>query len=649
MRIFIGVLLCVAIGSAQTRVDYPTQLKNVPIFSDAGPVGSTLQSLCATAPTGILTITKNWTGLTNQSVPCTLLGGGGTIQPANGQKVSISQCPLVAPTSPFFDGSAGGTISIPISCTLTDYNFGILANGISDDTLAHNFAFKAGWISQSDASSGNSVLTLIAASGTSMVQPGQVVMTNNSFPANCRTSGGNCYSVVSYLCPGSQISNLSCILRAISGTPNASNYVLDAQGMIHMAISDTFDGNATAGCINAANPVMGGSPANTLTGRCTNRYVTASSTAKTGGGVILTNWNDSFGAENFIIDGSGAGYTYNMDAEGGGCNVNHIQSATGNAVGQAYFDCQGLHIKDSYFKSGLRSGVNSFNYWQIDGQTQVEADSVTGTVIDWRPISGGGGGWGLELENTYLAPSVLSSTGHIFQGQFQAGVRMHGGRINIGNAGGALFGTITTINAQIPTFEFWGTNFDFIPTFTNYGANNYYFICHNCWRLDTNVVFNADTRSSTLLPGGFATIGPLGGNSTTVECFTPTAFSASFNVCVDTSGKLYLNSQTGQATRFSINNVDVMDLSSGGITLGSGDVINNGGGYQPFSVRLSPSATLFASLPACSSSVGILNTLATVTDSSTQTWGATVTGTGTPTTPYTVIFCDGSNWTVFAK
>lgn len=57
---------------------------------------------------------------------------------------------------------------------------------------------------------------------------------------------------------------------------------------------------------------------------------------------------------------------------------------------------------------------------------------------------------------------------------------------------------------------------------------------------------------------------------------------------------------------------------------------------------------LFSTLPACSptNSDGMT---ASITDASTQIWGATVTGTGTPATPYTKVFCDGVNWTVEAK
>jgi hypothetical protein len=53
-------------------------------------------------------------------------------------------------------------------------------------------------------------------------------------------------------------------------------------------------------------------------------------------------------------------------------------------------------------------------------------------------------------------------------------------------------------------------------------------------------------------------------------------------------------------------------------------------------------ATLTATYPCNSGNKGMM---ATVTDSTTNTWGATITGSGSDTVG---AFCDGTNWTVFA-
>ena len=55
-------------------------------------------------------------------------------------------------------------------------------------------------------------------------------------------------------------------------------------------------------------------------------------------------------------------------------------------------------------------------------------------------------------------------------------------------------------------------------------------------------------------------------------------------------------------------------------------------------------AVLFAVLPACSS--GTEGTQASVKDSSTNTWGATITGSSTN---HVLAYCDGTNWTVAGK
>jgi hypothetical protein len=50
---------------------------------------------------------------------------------------------------------------------------------------------------------------------------------------------------------------------------------------------------------------------------------------------------------------------------------------------------------------------------------------------------------------------------------------------------------------------------------------------------------------------------------------------------------------------------------------------------------------IFSALPACAS--GTEGTLAAVTDSTTATYGATITGSGTN---HVLAYCNGTNWTV---
>ena len=134
MRLII-IGLCSITLMAQTKVDYPTQIKNGPLFSDAGPAGSTLQTLCATVGTGTLAITKHWNALTNQTIGCNISFAGGVIQPASGNTVTISGAITAAPIQ-IFDTSLGGTISYTGPTTLFYPQWtGAKCDGSTDDHL----------------------------------------------------------------------------------------------------------------------------------------------------------------------------------------------------------------------------------------------------------------------------------------------------------------------------------------------------------------------------------------------------------------------------------------------------------------------------------------------------------------------------------
>lgn len=117
---FVGMI---AIGLiAQTQVNYPEQVRNGPMYSDAGPVGATLQTLCAkaNAGNGTLAITKNWNALLAQTISCPIQAAGGIIQPAGTGcgvgggspcTVTISGPVTVAATQQLFDISTGGTVA----------------------------------------------------------------------------------------------------------------------------------------------------------------------------------------------------------------------------------------------------------------------------------------------------------------------------------------------------------------------------------------------------------------------------------------------------------------------------------------------------------------------------------------------------------
>src|SRR5262249_43553274 len=59
---------------------------------------------------------------------------------------------------------------------------------------------------------------------------------------------------------------------------------------------------------------------------------------------------------------------------------------------------------------------------------------------------------------------------------------------------------------------------------------------------------------------------------------------------------------------------------------------------------LQTTAVAFSALPTCNG--GAEGSQQEVTDSTTNTWGATITGSGTN---HVLAYCDGTNWTVAAK
>ncbi|MFZ3343381.1 MAG: hypothetical protein WA213_21060 [Terriglobales bacterium] len=131
--------------------------------------------------------------------------------------------------------------------------------------------------------------------------------------------------------------------------------------------------------------------------------------------------------------------------------------------------------------------------------------------------------------------------------------------------------------------------------------------------------------------------------STTGNAATATALAASPSQCangefgtgVAASGNANCNSNLddGHTTANTLTYA-----GSGGMAAAGFKTTGGGTGV----VGMTPG--LFASLTACSS--GNEGSIAPVTDSTTNTWGATVTGSGSD---HVLAYCDGTNWTVAAK
>ena len=105
------MLVAVAVFG-QTLVNYPTDIRNGPYASDAGPVGKTLPQLCTGAGALPLALTQHWNAMATQTIPCVIVAAGGIIQPAAGQVVTFASMPSISGLQKIFDTSLGGPGSI---------------------------------------------------------------------------------------------------------------------------------------------------------------------------------------------------------------------------------------------------------------------------------------------------------------------------------------------------------------------------------------------------------------------------------------------------------------------------------------------------------------------------------------------------------
>lgn len=102
---------------------------------------------------------------------------------------------------------------------------------------------------------------------------------------------------------------------------------------------------------------------------------------------------------------------------------------------------------------------------------------------------------------------------------------------------------------------------------------------------------------------------------------------------------IFISSQAGVS---SVRNAAIEIADQG--TASTDYAIYVAGGRSLFSGPIQSASTTFSSLAACAS--GTEGSMRAVIDSSTATWGATITG---GSTNHVLAYCDGTNWTVAAK
>lgn len=135
-----------------------------------------------------------------------------------------------------------------------------------------------------------------------------------------------------------------------------------------------------------------------------------------------------------------------------------------------------------------------------------------------------------------------------------------------------------------------------------------------------------------------------GASSTTCWYGDGTWKSCGIGTVTASAGPLTLNHvMTGNGTTDAKVDTGCTTDGAGNLTCVSFSV---GGGSGPNQFFMTPN--LFSAISGgCNS--GTAGTISPVSDSTTQVWGATITGTGTPTLPITMAVCDGSAWTVMGK
>jgi hypothetical protein len=125
-------------------------------------------------------------------------------------------------------------------------------------------------------------------------------------------------------------------------------------------------------------------------------------------------------------------------------------------------------------------------------------------------------------------------------------------------------------------------------------------------------------------------------------------------------GGVYTGSTTTEAAQFGAAKINATDgnfgfalqfssrANAGSITekmrIGSTGGVAVGVTTEPGDGVVQMKAQTFASLTACSGTLE--GSMASVTDSSTATWGATITGSSTN---HVLGYCNGTNWTVAGK
>jgi Right handed beta helix region len=156
--------------------------------------------------------------------------------------------------------------------------------------------------------------------------------------------------------------------------------------------------------------------------------------------------------------------------------------------------------------------------------------------------------------------------------------------------------------------------------------------------LNQNTTGTAANLSGTpALPSGTTATTQTAGDNTTKLATDAFVLANAAGISGLTSGKVPVATS---GTAIGNSHIDDGLTTAATVTISEPLVVNTGGSVNSTQIG----TNLFSALPACAG--GTEGTMAPVTDSTTNTWGATITGSGAD---HVLAYCDGTAWTVAAK
>ena len=669
MRQVIAILLVEAVPLlGQTKAGYP-QLSKQPVFSDASY--PSLLAACAAAGRVGVSVAKTWT-MTTQTIDCPLSFNGGSLEVPSGQIVRLTGALTGSLSEQIFHVSDGGRIILgaKAASTVSCNWFGARDDGLDATANANSAAISS---------------CLTAA----------VNVKDVTFP------GGNTGKYVTnrnILIKGGAMNNyqLHGVPSATGGAPGTvlafpaaglpSGSMIEILDAAYVQVWDLFLAGNSAGNTSPSTWSRIGiyqhrtsNLASTVTATQThNVWAWYFKTGHQIGSLTYNESNDELGSfykERLAYCGDGIHQSWPNAIGNTWYDVNITNCTHGVRVGNNTYDgdVDGSFTGDMNFAGVTNMGNNASDFY-------FSSSSSTLTINDIR---------------TEGSTAFMTQNSHAGVAGSFASVIVNGGNLNALPSGGGeiinLSGVFGHLHATGLTF---GNSSDTAPTFV---LTNIEFTCDSCdflsnsiatqtrgypsrltlraWRVrsGSSYVLQSDITGSYSTQAGFYV--PINGTAISFAG-SPVVYTANTRpTTIPRTGLTGVNVTTSQVYTIIFN--DVLTTIQGGFDSNGQNGIRFAGMSNPGSgattsvssalvssisfihyaetmnnwqeigrtYRFSEdSPVLYRTLPSCSPSLKGARQL--IGDSSTNTWGATITGSGRDEV---MGWCNGSNWTVYAK